>query len=156
MKITPHSVVAFHYVLSDAYGEELDASASDRPLVYLHGAGNIVAGLERELEGRQPGDELSALVEPEDGYGPHHAELVQMMPHSMFEGADEVTIGMQFQAKGPGGQMQRVVVREIHADGVEVDANHPFAGRTLFFEVRIDSVRTATSAEIAAGRPLDQ
>jgi FKBP-type peptidyl-prolyl cis-trans isomerase SlyD len=150
MKIAEDKVVSIHYTLKDAGGTVLDASAGGQPLAYLHGAGNIIPGLESALEGCQTGDKLSVTVEPAEGYGERDERLVQAVPRSAFKGVKELAPGMQFQAQGPQGT-RLVVVTQVATDVVTVDANHPLAGQTLHFEVEIAEVRDATSEELEHG-----
>ena len=148
--IANNSVVSFHYTLTNAEGETLDQSQGE-PLAYLHGAGNIIAGLEKALEGKQAGDELSVAIEPEDGYGEYSAELVATLSRDMFEGVDKLEVGMQFHASGPDGSMQVVTVRDLDGDDVTVDGNHPLAGQRLNFQVKVVTVRDAAAEELAHG-----
>ena len=126
-------------------------AGSGSPLVYLHGAGNIIIGLERALEGKQAGDELNVAIEPEDAYGEYSAELVATLDRAMFEGVDQLEVGMQFHASGPDGSMQIVTIRDIDGDDVTVDGNHPLAGQRLNFQVKVVKVRDASDEEIAHG-----
>lgn len=144
-------VVSIHYKLTNDAGEELDSSAGKDPLKYLHGASNIVPGLEKALDGKVTGDNVTVSVPPEDAYGPVNPQLVQKVPHSAFEGAPEIRPGMQFQAQGPDGHVHLITVREVAEDGVTVDANHPLAGETLHFDVTVEDVRKATDEELAHG-----
>ena len=121
------------------------------PLVYLHGAGNIIAGLEKALVGKQVGDELDVSVEPEEAYGEYSAELVATLSRAMFEGVDTLEVGMQFHASGPDGSMQIVTIRDIDGDDVTVDGNHPLAGQRLNFKVKVVNVRDASEEEVAHG-----
>ncbi len=126
-------------------------SSTAPPLVYLQGAGNIIPGLEKALEGKAVGDELTVAVEPEDAYGEYAAELVSTLSRSMFEGVDELEVGMQFHASAPDGQMQIVTIRDLDGDDVTVDGNHPLAGQRLNFQVKIVAIRDASQEEIAHG-----
>lgn len=144
-------VVSMHYTLTNNDGEVLDSSEGAQPLVYLHGAGNIIPGLERELTGKVAGDSLDVKVAPADGYGEVVPELMQVVPRSAFQGVDEVEVGMAFTASGEGGQTQRIVVAAVEGDNVTVDANHPLAGVELNFAVEIVDVRDATEEELAHG-----
>ena len=143
-------VVSIHYTLTDDSGEVLDSSRDSDPLVYLHGASNIIPGLENELTGKTSGATLKVTVTPEDGYGEHSPEAVQSVPRSAFEGVDDIQPGMQFQTEGPHG-VQVIVVTDVNDDEVTVDANHPLAGKTLHFDVSIEDVRDATPEELAHG-----
>jgi FKBP-type peptidyl-prolyl cis-trans isomerase SlyD len=151
MLIAPHKAVSIDYTLTNDAGEVIDSSAGGAPLVYLQGAGNIIRGLEKALLGKQAGDELDVSVEPEDAYGEYSAELVATLNRSMFEGVDELEVGMQFHASGPDGSMQIVTIRELDGDDVIVDGNHPLAGQRLNFKVKVIEVRDASEEEVAHG-----
>lgn len=151
MQIATQKAVSIDYTLTNDAGEVIDSSAGGAPLVYLHGAGNIIPGLERALEGKQTGDRVQVAVEPEDAYGEYSPELVATLNRSMFEGVDELEVGMQFHASGPNGGMQIVTIRDLDGDDVVVDGNHPLAGQRLNFDVTVVSVREAAPEEIAHG-----
>ncbi len=151
MQIAAQKAVTIDYTLTNDAGEVIDSSAGGAPLVYLHGAHNIIPGLERALEGKQAGDRVQVAVEPEDAYGEYSAELVATLNRSMFEGVDELEVGMQFHASAPNGGMQIVTIRELEGDDVIVDGNHPLAGQRLNFDVTVVSVREAAPEEIAHG-----
>lgn len=151
MNIGEKSVVTFHYTLTNSDGEEMDSSAGRDPLKYLHGASNIVPGLEKELEGKSSGDTLKVEVQPEEGYGQVNPQLIQKVPHSAFDGAPEIKPGMQFQAQGPGGETQHITVKEVTEEEVTVDGNHPLAGQVLHFDVTIEEVREASEEELSHG-----
>ena len=154
MKIAENSVVSIHYRLTDDEGEELDSS-SGAPLVYLHGAGNIIPGLEDALEGQGVGDQLEVIVQPEDAYGPVDPELIQAVPRSAFKGVDKLEPGMQFQMEDPEGHIQEVVVQEVKGQEVSIDANHPLAGQVLYFAITVEAVRRATAEELDHGHVHD-
>jgi FKBP-type peptidyl-prolyl cis-trans isomerase SlyD len=151
MLIAANKAVSIDYTLTNDAGEVIDSSAGGAPLVYLHGAGNIIGGLENALVGKQAGDELDVSVEPADAYGEYSAELVATLNRSMFEGVDELEVGMQFHASGPDGSMQIVTIRELEGDDVIVDGNHPLAGQRLNFKVKVVEVRDASDEEVAHG-----
>ena len=151
MNIGEKSVVTFHYTLTNSNGEELDSSAGRDPMKYLHGASNIVPGLEKEMDGKSSGDKLKVEVQPEEGYGQVNPQLIQKVPHSAFEGVPEIKPGMQFQAQGPGGETQHITVKEVTGDEVIVDGNHPLAGQVLHFDVTIEDVREASEEELSHG-----
>ncbi len=150
MVIADQKVVSIHYTLTDADGEVIDKSAADGPLSYLHGAGNIVPGLENALSGKSEGDKLSVAVAPDEGYGERNEALVQELSRNMFEGVDDVQEGMRFQAHSAQGT-RVITVTKVEGDRVTVDGNHPLAGQALNFDVEVDSVRDATAEEIAHG-----
>ncbi|MER1102007.1 peptidylprolyl isomerase [Pseudomonas aeruginosa] len=151
MQIAANKAVSIDYTLTNDAGDVIDSSAGGAPLVYLHGAGNIIVGLEKALEGKNVGDELSVAIEPEDAYGEYSAELVATLTREMFEGVDELEVGMQFHASAPDGRMQIVTIRDIDGDDVTVDGNHPLAGQRLNFKVKVVDVREANAEEIAHG-----
>lgn len=151
MKIANDCVVAIHYTLTDESGQQLDSSAGGEPLIYLHGHGGIIPGLENELTDKAKGDTLTVVVQPADGYGDFNPDMLQQVPREAFQGVDSIEAGMQFQAQGEGGQMQMVVVREVTDETVLVDGNHPLAGQVLNFDVSIESVREASTEEIEHG-----
>jgi FKBP-type peptidyl-prolyl cis-trans isomerase SlyD len=150
MQIAENTVVSFHYTLTNDSGEVLDSSRGREPLSYLQGAGNIVAGLEEAMEGRQTGDSFKVDVAPEQGYGPHHAGLVQDVPRAAFQGVDDIEAGMSFQAQTPQGT-HSVTVTGVSPETITVDGNHPLAGQTLHFDVEVTEVRAASAEEIAHG-----
>lgn len=150
MKIAKNTVVTFDYTLTNDAGEVLDTSEGNAPLDYLHGADNIVPGLEKELEGKGVGDQLQVSVSPEEGYGARDEELIQAVPREMFQGVDELEVGMQFQAESSHG-VHVVRIASIEGDEITVDANHPLAGETLHFDVTVRGVREATDEEIEHG-----
>ncbi|KQB53159.1 peptidylprolyl isomerase [Pseudomonas endophytica] len=151
MTIAANKAVSIEYTLTNDAGEVIDSSAGGAPLVYLQGAGNIIPGLEKALEGKAVGDELKVTVEPQDAYGEYSAELVSTLSSSMFEGVDQLEVGMQFHASAPDGQMQIVTIRDLDGDDVTVDGNHPLAGQRLTFEVKVVDVRDASEEEVAHG-----
>ncbi|NIC07813.1 FKBP-type peptidyl-prolyl cis-trans isomerase [Billgrantia bachuensis] len=150
MQIAQNSVVAFHYTLTNDAGEVLDSSEGRQPLTYLHGAGNIIPGLEKQLEGREAGEKLNVSVSPEEGYGEVQPQLVQEVPRDAFQGVEAVEPGMQFQAQTQGGPLM-VTVTQVEGDTVTVDGNHPLAGQKLNFDVEIAEVREASQEEIEHG-----
>lgn len=152
MVIRENCIVSIHYTLTDKDGDILDSSEGKEPLHYLHGASNIIPGLEKELTGKEPGDQLSVVVNPEEGYGKHQQQLVQQVPLAAFDGIEQVAAGMQFQAETDNGTMH-VIVTEVSGDTVTVDGNHPLAGETLHFDVSVEKVREATAEEVAHGHP---
>lgn len=149
MTIENGKVVSFHYTLTNAQGDVLDQS-TDHPLPYLHGAGGIIPGLEKELAGKNVGDKLKVNVPADEAYGQYHDELVNEVPREAFQGVDVIEPGMQFQANTPEG-VQVITVKAVEGDTVTVDANHPLAGQDLTFDVEIVDVRDATEEETAHG-----
>ena len=150
MTVTKDSVVGIEYTLTDDNKQTLDSSAGAGPLEYLHGHNNIIPGLEKELEGKSVGDEFSATVAPADAYGERMDNLVVEVNRSQFPEDVEVTAGMQFEAGDANGS-RIVTVTAVNGDSVTVDANHPLAGETLHFAVKVVSIREATGEEKTKG-----
>ncbi len=144
-------VASIHYTLTDSDGQVLDSSEGAQPLQYLHGAGNIIPGLEKALEGQAAGASLQVSVSPAEGYGEVQPGLIDVVPMAAFQGVDKVEPGMAFEARSPSGQAQRIVVKSVEGDQVTVDANHPLAGQELNFDVQVVEVREASEEEIAHG-----
>ncbi|MAT66512.1 MAG: peptidylprolyl isomerase [Gammaproteobacteria bacterium] len=149
MQVAQNKVVSIHYTLKDHEGQILDQS-SDQPLAYLHGASNIIPGLETALEGKDVGEKMTVTVEPEQGYGMSDEALIQEVPRDAFQGVEDIQPGMRFQADSANGPM---VVTVVKADDstVTVDGNHPLAGMTLTFDVEIADVRDASEEELSHG-----
>ncbi|MCM5703328.1 peptidylprolyl isomerase [Larsenimonas salina] len=150
MEIAQNTVVAFHYTLKNDSGEVLDSSEGREPLTYLHGAGNIVPGLEKEMAGKTEGEKFEVRVDSTEGYGEVQPALVQEVPRDAFQGVDNVEPGMQFQAQTEGGPLL-VTVKDVQGDTVTVDGNHPLAGEALNFDVSIQEVREASAEEVEHG-----
>ena len=151
MTIADKSVVGISYLLKNDQGEELDGSSDGEPLLYLHGYRNIVQGLEEALAGKNIGDSLNVVVPPEKAYGEKKAEMMGKVPLSAFEGMGEVKPGMRFDAEGPDGHRQMIVIEEVGEEEVTINGNHPLAGETLHFDVTVESIREATAEELDHG-----
>jgi FKBP-type peptidyl-prolyl cis-trans isomerase SlyD len=150
MQIANNVVASIEYTLTDDQGTVIDSSVGGEPLAYLHGAGNIIPGLEDALEGKKVGDSFKVSIPPSEGYGEKDEGLLQVVPRSMFQGVDQVEVGMQFHAQTDYG-MQVITVTKVEGDNVTVDGNHPLAGQTLNFDVKVLEVRDATSEELEHG-----
>ena len=150
MSISQDQVVSIHYTLRDDAGEVIDRSAEGEPLSYLHGHGNLIPGLERELTGRNPGDRLQVKIAPKDGYGDYDQGLVQRVPRRALKGIADVRVGMRLQAQTAEGP-RALTVTQLSGDMVTLDGNHPLAGKNLNFEVEVAAVRGATEEELAHG-----
>jgi len=146
-------VVSIHYTLRDDTGELLDTSSGDEPLVYLHGAENIVPGLERALDGHTVGDRLTVEVAPADGYGEATSKGPQAVPRDQFPADADLFAGMQIYAETESGDGFPLWIVEVSDDQVMLDSDHPLAGATLHFEVEVTEIRPATAEEIAHGHP---
>ena len=150
MQIDTNTVVTLNYVLTDDSGKELDR-ASDGKFVYLHGAQNIIPGLENALTGKQTGDALEVSITAEEGYGNHDESLIQTVSSDMFENTDDLAVGQQFHAQGADGQVIVITVTDVNGDQVTIDGNHPLAGVNLNFSVEVVGVRAASDEEISHG-----
>ncbi len=150
MQIADRTVASFNYTLTNDAGEVLDSSEGREPLSYLHGKGNIVPGLEKEMSGKKVGDKFNVKVKPEEGYGVHNPALVQVVPRDAFRGIDKLEPGMQFRAESDRGPMM-VVVTAVEGDKVTVDGNHPLAGTNLNFAIEVTEVREASVEEVLHG-----
>jgi FKBP-type peptidyl-prolyl cis-trans isomerase SlyD len=150
VEITADRVVLIHYTLKDDAGAVIDSSSGADPLAYIQGHGNLVAGLEKALEGKQDGDTVAVSVAPADGYGTHDSALIQRVPKRSLQGSGEIKKGMQFQGQTPDG-MRLFTVTAVMGDMITLDGNHPLADKTLHFDVDIVSVREATTEELEHG-----
>jgi FKBP-type peptidyl-prolyl cis-trans isomerase SlyD len=150
MQIEAQKVVTLNYTLTDNEGNIIDQS-SDGSFAYLHGANNIIPGLESALTGKQAGDALDVSVEPKDGYGERESAKTQDVPREMFPADTEIETGMQFHAQGPNGEVLVVTVANVTGDTVTVDGNHPLAGIQLNFAVEVLQVRDALQEELEHG-----
>lgn len=150
MNISNDCVASFHYTLTDNTGKVLDSSSGQEPLSYLHGAHNIIPGLESALEGKTVGDKLNVAVPAADAYGLRNDALMQELPSSMFSGIEKIEVGMEFHAETEHG-LQVVTVTKVDGDQVTIDGNHPLAGIDLNFDVEITEVRAATEEELNHG-----
>ncbi|MDD1612881.1 MAG: peptidylprolyl isomerase [Methylococcaceae bacterium] len=150
MQVANNMAVSIHYTLTNDEGEVIDSSIGSDALVYLHGKGNIISGLEQALAGKEVGEEFTVRIPAEDAYGEFMPERVQVIPRSMFEGIDHLEVGMQFHAdvsSGPG----IVAIVDIDGDDITIDGNHPLAGMPLTFDVEIVDIRPATHEELEHG-----
>jgi FKBP-type peptidyl-prolyl cis-trans isomerase SlyD len=150
MKISDQSVVSFHFTLKNDEGEVLDSSAGNDPLTYLHGAGNIIPGLENALVDKKVGDKFDVTLTPEQGYGARDEKLLQKIPKNQFPDPDKLQEGMQFQINGPQGPLVLTVL-EVTENDVVVDGNPELAGQTLHFNIEVSEVRAASAEELEHG-----
>lgn len=150
MQVADNMAVSIHYTLTNDDGEVLDSSIGDEALVYLHGVGNIIPGLEKALHGKVAGDKFNVRIAPEDAYGELMEDMIQVISRDMFEGIDNIEVGMQFNADVSSGSGVVTVVN-IEDDDITIDGNHPLAGLALTFDVEVIDVRAATQEETAHG-----
>ena len=150
MQVADNMAVSIHYTLTNDDGEVLDSSIGDDALVYLHGRENIISGLEKALLGKVVGDKFNVRIAPEDAYGELMEEMIQVISRDMFEGIDDIEVGMQFHADVSSGSGVVTVVN-IDEDDITIDGNHPLAGLALTFDVEVLDIRPATEEEAAHG-----
>lgn len=150
MEISNQSVVSFHFTLKNDKGEVLESSVGSEPLVYMHGTGSIVPGLEEALMGRKRGEKLSVVLPPEKAYGQRDERLVQKIPKKEFPQSENLKPGMKFQVNTPNGVMI-LTVTAIQGTEVVVDGNPELAGMTLHFDIEVTDVRAATAEELEHG-----
>jgi FKBP-type peptidyl-prolyl cis-trans isomerase SlyD len=151
MTIQNNKVVTMHYHLTNTEDQVLDSSRGSTPLTYLHGAGNIIPGLENELTGLDVGATKIVEVAPADAYGEHDASKVQTLPRGAFDRVQNLQVGMPLQMRDPHGQTVSIRVMDIRHDTVVIDANHPLAGQTLTFAIEVLAIRDATAEELTHG-----
>ena len=150
MNIGPDSVVTFHYTLRDDNEDELETSRSGEPTAYLHGANNIIPGLEEAMNEKAAGDVFTASIEPEKGYGQPIPERQQRVPakHLIFKG--KLRAGAVVQLNTKEG-VRPVTVVKAGRHSADIDTNHPLAGKTLHFDIEILDVRAASAEELSHG-----
>ena len=149
MQVEAKKVVSFEYTLSDESGKRIESSRPGQPVAYLHGASNIIPGLEKALEGKDAGAEFEVQIAPEDGYGVRNEQLIQNIPiRKLPDRKAEVGARLQVQTEqGP----RSLLIKAVKGDYATVDANHPLAGVTLRFSVKVVEIRDATEEELAHG-----
>jgi FKBP-type peptidyl-prolyl cis-trans isomerase SlyD len=150
MNITRNAVVSIHYTLADSEGRELETSRGGEPMSYLHGAGHIIKGLEKALDGRAAGDAFQVTVEPAEAYGEKKSANIQRISAKHFRDPRKLRPGQVIGLQTQQGPVQLTVVK-VGRFNVDVDANHPLAGQSLKFDVEVTAVRDATPEERAHG-----
>ncbi len=157
MKIEKNKVVGIHYTLKDNEGQVIDSSEGREPLSYLHGRGNLIPGLEDELNGKALNDTLKVSIAPEKAYGQYEKDMIVEVGHESFSDPKNIEVGMQVQGQIAEGEAPRLLtVIEVKEDKVILDANHPLAGQTLNFDVKVVDLREATDEEIDHGHVHDK
>ena len=150
MVIAHEKVVGIEYTLKSAEGEVIDSNDGHDLLYFIQGLGNIVSGLEKALDGKALGEKLDVFVKAADGYGDYNEESIHRIPKSQLKKLGTLREGMALQTQGPNGP-EILTITEIQDEVVIADANHPLAGKDLYFSVRIGDIRDATSDELAHG-----
>lgn len=150
MIVEKSKVVSFHYTLKNAAGEQMESSREKEPMSYLHGANNIITGLEQAMEGREAGDKFTVTVEPEDAYGVRNENNVQRVAMKRLKGVGKLRPGQILNLQTQKGPVQ-VTVLKVGRFNVDVDGNHPLAGQQLTFDVEITAIRDASEEETVHG-----
>jgi FKBP-type peptidyl-prolyl cis-trans isomerase SlyD len=156
VKVAQDRVVAIDYTirLSDGRVIETTFSSDGVPLVYLHGRSHLVPGVEKGIEGAEPGEVLDLEIEPGDAYGMRDPAGVFIVPREAFPTGEELAPGMAFEARRQDGREWVFHVLEANQELVVIDTNHPLAGETLRVAVAVRGVRSATMEEIQLGRVI--
>ena len=152
--ITAKKVGIFHYTLTNQAGDVLDSSQGQEPMPYLHGSGNIIPGLEKQMTGKQKGDKFTVIL-PADGYGEFNPEAFIQVSRAQLPEGIEFQKGLQLLAQDENGGVMPIFMDgyDEASDIFTFNANHPLAGETLTFEVEIVDVRDATDEELDNGHP---
>ena len=149
-KVTDGQVVSIEYTLR-VDGKVIDSSVSGDPLEYLHGAANIIPGLEREMDGMLIGESKNVLVVAEDGYGEVDEEAFLEAPRSEFPEDMPLKPGLEMELTGPDGNPMYARVERVEGETVVLNMNHPLAGKELNFDVKVVGLRDATDEEMEHG-----
>ncbi|HSJ56556.1 MAG TPA: peptidylprolyl isomerase [Anaerolineae bacterium] len=144
-------VVGLDYTLKLEDGRVVDSSAHGEPLEFLQGHGQIIPGLEKELYGMAVGDEKNVIVQPHEGYGERQGDAYQQFPRDAFPPDAGIEPGMAVQLVDQAGNPHMAFITEVNDDNVLLDLNHPLAGETLHFDVKIASLRQADEEELEHG-----
>jgi FKBP-type peptidyl-prolyl cis-trans isomerase SlyD len=149
MKVEPNKVVVFHYTVREHDGEPVESSRDrGEPLAFLVGTGMLIPGLEKALTGHEAGEKFEVTIEPAEAYGERRDDFTQRVPKKYFRDADALKPGMMTVLSVSGGGQRQVTVQKVGSSVIDVDLNHPLAGKTLVFDVEIVDVRDATAEEI--------
>ncbi len=140
MRIKKGSEVTFHYELRDEVDKVIDSTFNAEPVHYIHGEGDIIAGLESFLEGEEPGFTAKLTIEPEHGYGVKRDDLIVFAGPENFDDHVEIKIGSIVETQDPNGDTIEFRITEINENKVYLDGNHPLADKTLFYKVEIIEV----------------
>ena len=150
MAVEDRKVVTFHYRLTDEEGTQIESSREREPMAYLHGYRNIIPGLEAAMAGKDEGDSFQVTVEPADAYGERNPDAVQRVPSKHFPEPKKLHPGDVVTLQTRRGPMQATIIK-VGRFNIDIDTNHPLAGRTLTFDVEITGLRDATEEEIEHG-----
>lgn len=150
MKIQQDSVVSFHYTLSEVGGDEMESSHDGEPMTYMHGKQGLMSGLKDALEGKEAGDVFSVTLTPEQGYGVRHEEAELRVPRKHILTPGKLHPGQYVRINTEQGACEATVVK-VGLKMVDIDTNHPLAGKSVTFDIEVISVREATAEELSHG-----
>ena len=136
------SIVSIEYTLTDDAGNVIDSNVGKEPLTFIEGAGQIVKGLEKELNGLKVGDQKKVRVTPEEGYGRPDQSAFHEIPRDKIP-AEGQKPGTMLMSKAPDGRTIPMRVHEVKDKIIVVDLNHPLVGKTLHFDVKIKDIKAA-------------
>lgn len=151
LEVSDGRIVCLDYTLRLDDDQVVDSSEDREPVEFVQGQRQIVPGLEDELYGMEPGEKKSVVVEPAQGYGERNPDANQLVPRDAFEEGFEVEPGMPIQVSDGSGRTATAFVSEVNDESVKLDFNHPLAGETLHFDVRVVDVREASAADMMGG-----
>ncbi len=154
MKIEKNKVVLMSYSLSTDSGQVLELRTTDNPVEFIVGHGQILPSLERKILGQGEGFTGQFLLQPEEAHGTYKSELVKEMKSSQFPDNLALKKGMKFESTDANGEPLALHIIEVKADKVVVDGNHPLAGVSLNFDIKILDIRDAAEEEIFQGKVL--
>lgn len=143
-------VVTVAYTLT-VEGTEIESATADDPLEYLHGAENIVPGLEAELNGKKVGAKFTVTLQPEDAYGEYDEEDTETLDRD--EIPEQVEPGMELLLEDEDGNMFEALVKEVNDDVIVLDFNPPLAGKVVTYDVEVLGIREADAEELEHGHP---
>lgn len=153
MQIQEGTIVSLEYEVRLSDGELVESTDDAKPVQYLHGAGMLLPSLESRLSGLEEGSRHAFIINAREAYGDRDETNVLTLPRGVFPAGVELSVGARLAARTQGGDTYPLTVREIFADRVIVDLNHPLAGKDLHFEVNIRQVRSAGTDEVFSGKP---
>lgn len=152
MNITNNTAVIFNYTIKDEHGSVLESNNTE-DVGYIHGSDTALPGLESALEGKSTGYTTSIILEPEQAFGHHDESLIIEVPASDFHG-QELALNMEFTTEeGQSEEAGNIIWRisNLNEETVTLDGNHPYAGKTLTFDIEVKEVRPATDEELDHG-----
>lgn len=150
MQITSDTVVSFHYTLRNSAGELIESSRDSEPTLYLHGHGNVMPAIEKQLEGRAVGDNFTVILSAADSFGEKQADSIQRVAIKYFKHVGKLIPGQAVRLNTDNGPMTVTVIK-VGKFSVDVDTNHPLAGQEVSFEVEVMDVRAASAEEVQHG-----